>query len=168
VGLRVAEGTVGRNVDLLAAGDNDAERERVLAAGEDGGVAGGAGVANLFGALVCEGDECASWTQGEWATYVGRAVRRRGTAAEVELSTARSQRLEVDGRGAAGRHDAEVAWAGRGGRGLRLCLGGRRHGGRADTGHGAGEEGSGDEDRLHCVGGGVGGGWWWWRRVSEY
>jgi hypothetical protein len=52
VGQRVAEGAVGRNVDLLAAGDDDAERERVVAAGEDGRVAGGAGVGDLFGALV--------------------------------------------------------------------------------------------------------------------
>jgi hypothetical protein len=165
VGLRVAEGAVGRNVDLLATGDDDAEGKRVVTAGEDGGVAGGACVGDLLVALV-------SWMDGlrrSGQTYVGRAVRRGGTAAEVELSTARSQRLEVDGRGAAGRDDAEVAGAGRrggGGRGLRLCLGGRGHGGVADTGHGAGEEGSGDEDRLHCVGGG--GGWWWWRRVSEY
>jgi hypothetical protein len=87
--------------------------------------------------------------------YVRRAVRRRG-AAEVELSTARSQRLQVNGRRAARRDNAKVSWAGSGRRRGSWLGCGRvgRDRGVADTSHGASKEGSGDEDRLHgdsCV-----------------
>jgi hypothetical protein len=57
--------------------------------------------------------------------------------------------------GEARRDDAKVAGAGGGrGRGLRLSLGSSGRGCVADTGHGAGKEGGGDENRLHgdgCV-----------------
>jgi len=132
----VAEGTVGADVDLLATRNNNTHGEGLVTACEDGGVARRA---------------------GSGANRLDRAVRGwAALAAEVEVSAASSQRLEVDGRCAASRDDAEVRalWGGRW-RGRRVRTGGR---GSAGGGHGAGEEGSESGGVLHF--GGVGGAVW--------
>lgn len=67
----VAQSTVGCNVDLLASGHNDTQGEGLVAAGQDSGVPGRAGIADLL----------------------NRAVRARSAAAEVELCAAGSEAL---------------------------------------------------------------------------
>jgi hypothetical protein len=78
---------VGVDVDLLAARDDGAHSEGVVAAGEVGGVAGRAGARDL--------------------SDVGRAVRGRGLVEPKGVVGGRDG-LVVDGRGGADREEAEV------------------------------------------------------------
>lgn len=122
VRLSVAQRTVGSNEDLLTAGDNNAEAEGLVTARKD---SLGAGRAR------------AGWE-------AGRAVAG-GLAAEVELATTSLERQKVDGRGAAGRDDAEVAGAG--GR----SRSGRRSGsGTLSSGESTSDEACDSESVLHC------------------
>ena len=126
--LGVFQRAIRGNIDLLAAGDNDTETERVVAAREDGGVAGRA----------------VGGTDG-----IGRAVGGRTGSAEVELSAAGVESLEVNGRATARRDDAEVAVVG-GSRGGRAGRGGSSRAGR--SGHGTGNEGGESDSVLHFQG----------------
>lgn len=76
----VAQRTVRRNIDLLATGDHDTEREGLVAASEDRGVA--------------------RWAVGR-ADRLDRAVGAGWSAAEVELVAACGEGEKVDGRGRA-------------------------------------------------------------------
>jgi hypothetical protein len=83
----VAQGAVGADVDLLATGHDDAERQSTLAASEDGGVAGRAAARRKV---------------------VG-AVRGGCASTEVELSVASGQGGKMDGRCATSGDDTKVA-----------------------------------------------------------
>ena len=121
----VFQSAIGGNIDLLATGDKDTKTERVGAAREDGGVAGrAAGASDVAGG-------------------------GRTGSAEVELSVAGVESLEVNGRAAARRDDAEVAVV-RGSRGGRAGRGGRSLAGR--SGHGTGNEGGESDSVLHFEG----------------